>query len=171
MAILPMFLVFLAQAIVSCKRINKYMNLDEILPKNATIEVNKNAIEITKASFKWNASDEEPYLKSIDVQIKEKSLVAVVGTVGSGKSSLISAILGEMQLVDGNIALHGSLGYCAQQAWIQNATIRDNILFHKKFEEDWYNQVIEACSLKHDLDILPSGDATEIGEKGINLSG
>ena len=90
-----MFLVFLAQAIVSCKRINKYMNLDEILPKNATIKVNKNAIEITKASFKWNASDEEPYLKSIDVQIKEKSLVAVVGTVGSGKSSLISAILGK----------------------------------------------------------------------------
>ena len=76
-----------------------------------------------------------------------------------------------MQLVDGNIALHGSLGYCAQQAWIQNATIRDNILFHKKFDEDWYNQVIEACSLKHDLEILPSGDATEIGEKGINLSG
>ena len=82
-----------------------------------------------------------------------------------------SLILGEMQLVDGNIALHGSLGYCAQQAWIQNATIRDNILFHKKFDEDWYNQVIEACSLKHDLEILPSGDATEIGEKGINLSG
>ena len=54
-------------------------------------------------------------MKNIDVQIKEKSLVAVVGTVGSGKSSLISAILGEMQLVDGNIALHGSLGYCAQQ--------------------------------------------------------
>ena len=76
---------------------------------------------------------------------------------GKQKGMKNSLILGEMQLVDGNIALHGSLGYCAQQAWIQNATIRDNILFHKKFDEDWYNQVIEACSLKHDLDILPSG--------------
>lgn len=76
-----------------------------------------------------------------------------------------------MERSEGNVEINGSLGYCSQQAWIQNATLKDNILFHKKFDKDQYNQVLEACALKSDLKTLPSGDATEIGEKGINLSG
>ena len=76
-----------------------------------------------------------------------------------------------MQRSEGTVEINGSLGYCAQQAWIQNATLKDNILFHKKLDKDRYNQVLEACALKSDLQTLPAGDATEIGEKGINLSG
>ena len=84
---------------------------------------------------------------------------------------LLFVSLGEMQRSEGTVEINGSLGYCAQQAWIQNATLKDNILFHKKLDKDRYNQVLEACALKSDLQTLPAGDATEIGEKGINLSG
>ena len=76
-----------------------------------------------------------------------------------------------MQRSEGTVEINGSLGYCSQQAWIQNATLKNNILFHKKLNNDRYNQVLEACALKSDLTTLPAGDATEIGEKGINLSG
>jgi ABC-type multidrug transport system fused ATPase/permease subunit len=93
--------------------------------------------------------------------------------VGSGKSSLLSGLLGEMhkQNPNGLININGSIAYVPQQAWIQNATIRDNILFNLDFEKDIYEKIIEACSLKPDLAIMPAGDLTEIGEKGINLSG
>ena len=95
-----------------------------------------------------------------------------MGQVGSGKSSLLNGILGEMhKLNKGLINLNGSVAYVPQQAWIQNATVKDNILFGRPFEEEAYNKVIEACSLLTDLQIMPAGDKTEIGEKGINLSG
>uniref|UniRef100_A0A671YF12 ATP-binding cassette, sub-family C (CFTR/MRP), member 2 n=1 Tax=Sparus aurata TaxID=8175 RepID=A0A671YF12_SPAAU len=98
-------------------------------------------------------------------------LVAVVGAVGSGKSSLMSALLGEMHCTKGFINIQGSLAFVPQQAWIQNATLRDNILFGSPHEEDRFQDVIKACALGPDLELLPGGDLTEIGEKGINLSG
>ena len=84
---------------------------------------------------------------------------------------MISAILGEMNKVGGSYYINGSVSYAAQQAWIQNSTLKDNILFGNELNEDKYNQVIEACALVNDFNILPAGDRTEIGEKGINLSG
>ena len=99
-------------------------------------------------------------------------MVQVVGKVGSGKSSLLSAILGEMhKLDDGKINKFGSTAYVPQQAWIQNATVKNNILFNFPLNETEYNKILEACSLVHDLKMMPAGDSTEIGEKGINLSG
>lgn len=97
--------------------------------------------------------------------------MAIVGTVGSGKSSLLSGMLGEMHKFDGKINTSGSMAYVSQQAWIQNATLRNNILFGRKYDEQFYNKVLDACALRTDLNILPAGDLTEIGEKGINLSG
>ncbi len=94
-----------------------------------------------------------------------------MGTVGSGKSSLISGLLGEMYKFNGIININGSVAFVPQQAWIQNATLKNNILFEKKLDEKFYARVLETCALKTDLTILPAGDATEIGEKGINLSG
>jgi ABC-type multidrug transport system fused ATPase/permease subunit len=91
--------------------------------------------------------------------------------VGSGKSSLLSGFLGELHKINGNININGSLGYVPQQAWIQNVTLRNNILFGKALDDSFYNQVLDGCALKSDLSILPAGDLTEIGEKGINLSG
>ncbi|OTF77184.1 hypothetical protein BLA29_002535 [Euroglyphus maynei] len=112
-------------------------------------------------------------LKSINLEIEKGSLVAIVGPVGSGKSSLISAILGEMECMEGRVRINhsSSIAYVTQQAWIQNATLRDNILFGKAFVKSRYDSIIDMCTLKPDIAILPGGDQTEIGEKGINLSG
>ncbi|KAF0384836.1 ABC transporter [Gigaspora margarita] len=110
-------------------------------------------------------------LSDINFTISRGTLVAIVGSVGSGKSSLLSALVGEMKKVDGEIILGGTVGYCPQTAWIQNATLRENITFGLPFDEEKYQRVIKDCCLEPDLAILPAGDMTEIGEKGINLSG
>lgn len=94
-----------------------------------------------------------------------------MGPVGCGKSSLMSALLGDMEKMQGSVTVTGSVAYVPQQAWIQNATLRDNVLFHQPFDPVKYQTVLEACALVQDLAILPAGDLTEIGEKGINLSG
>ncbi|XP_039343186.1 multidrug resistance-associated protein 5 isoform X5 [Mauremys reevesii] len=108
---------------------------------------------------------------SVSVDRYKGKLVGICGSVGSGKTSLISAILGQMTLLEGSIAVHGNFAYVAQQAWILNATLRDNILFGKEFDEERYNTVLNGCCLRPDLAILPNGDLTEIGERGANLSG
>uniref|UniRef100_A0A8C8HMP8 ATP-binding cassette, sub-family C (CFTR/MRP), member 2 n=1 Tax=Oncorhynchus tshawytscha TaxID=74940 RepID=A0A8C8HMP8_ONCTS len=108
---------------------------------------------------------------SVSLEIKPGKLVAVVGVVGSGKSSLISAMLGEMHSSKGFINVQGSVAFVPQQAWIQNATLRDNILFGYPLEDSRFQATLEACALGPDLELLPGGDQTEIGEKGINLSG
>jgi ATP-binding cassette subfamily C (CFTR/MRP) protein 1 len=95
----------------------------------------------------------------------------VCGPVGSGKSSLLCAILGDMRKESGDVELHGKVAYVAQQAWIVNATLKENILFGSPYDQDKYEKVIQVCALSRDIEILPAGDATEIGEKGINLSG
>ena len=88
-----------------------------------------------------------------------------MGQVGAGKSSLIQALLGEMEKHGGNVALRGSVAYVPQQAWIQNTTLKENILFAKYYDDVKYQKTIRACALGPDLEILPGGDETEIGEK------
>jgi ATP-binding cassette, subfamily C (CFTR/MRP), member 1 len=115
-------------------------------------------------------------LKRIDLECQPGELIAVVGSVGSGKSSLLSAILGEVEIVSGRASVQASLvAYHSQSAFIMNATVRDNILFghvnDPVIDEELYRRAIDACALRHDLDLLPYGDATEIGGKGVTLSG
>jgi ATP-binding cassette subfamily C (CFTR/MRP) protein 1 len=110
-------------------------------------------------------------LRHINVKIKKGTLTAVVGLVGSGKSSFLNAIIGEMKLLSGSMEISTSIAYCPQQAWIQNGSVRENIVFGHPFDERRYQETIRACALQRDLEILPAGDETEIGEKGINLSG
>uniref|UniRef100_A0A1A7WFJ8 ATP-binding cassette sub-family C member 5 n=1 Tax=Iconisemion striatum TaxID=60296 RepID=A0A1A7WFJ8_9TELE len=110
-------------------------------------------------------------LHRINLQIKQGSLVGVCGGVGSGKSSLLSALLGQMTLVEGKVAARGGFAYVSQQAWILNDSLKENILFGNKYDSDKYNAVLEACCLLPDLAELPYGDMTEIGERGANLSG
>jgi len=114
----------------------------------------------------------KPILKDVNIHVSTGTLCAIVGPVGSGKSTLCSAILNEAVLGEGSrVALHGSVAYVAQTAWILNKTVRDNILFGLPYDKERYEQVIDACSLRHDIGILEDGDQTEIGERGINLSG
>jgi ATP-binding cassette subfamily C (CFTR/MRP) protein 1 len=103
--------------------------------------------------------------------IKHYIFYKVVGKVGSGKSSFLSALLGEMNKVSGLINTYGTISYVPQQAWIQNESVKSNIIFGNEFDEKRYANLIQACALTSDLSILPAGDSTEIGEKGINLSG
>ncbi|KAI9596789.1 P-loop containing nucleoside triphosphate hydrolase protein [Syncephalis fuscata] len=109
-------------------------------------------------------------IRHVNVDIPHGSLVAIVGSVGSGKSSLLNALVGEMKRVEGEVIFGGSVGYCPQTAWIQNATVRDNITFGLEFDETRYNTILSDCALTRDLEILPDGDMTEIGERGINFA-
>ncbi|CAK7267015.1 ATP-binding cassette transporter yor1 [Sporothrix epigloea] len=114
----------------------------------------------------------EPFkLSDINFSIARNELVAVIGSVGSGKSSLLAALAGDMRKTSGETVLGASRAFCPQYAWIQNATLRKNIVFGKEYNESWYKEVIAACALQPDLDMLPAGDATEIGERGITISG
>nr|XP_046244081.1 multidrug resistance-associated protein 5 [Scatophagus argus]XP_046244082.1 multidrug resistance-associated protein 5 [Scatophagus argus]XP_046244083.1 multidrug resistance-associated protein 5 [Scatophagus argus] len=110
-------------------------------------------------------------LNCINLSVQQGKLVGVCGSVGSGKTSLISAILGQMTVLEGSVAVRGRLAYVAQQAWVLNATLRDNILFGQEYQEDRYQSVLSACCLRPDLALLPNADLTEIGERGANLSG
>ncbi|KAG0223192.1 hypothetical protein BGW42_006069 [Actinomortierella wolfii] len=112
-----------------------------------------------------------PTLQDIRLSIFMGSLTAVVGRIGMGKSSLLSAIIGEMWKQKGSVKVFGRIAYVPQQAWIINATVRDNIVFGMPFDQEKYDRIIYAAGLQPDLEMLPAGDQTEIGERGINLSG
>ncbi|KAK4498512.1 hypothetical protein PRZ48_011170 [Zasmidium cellare] len=107
----------------------------------------------------------------LSLTLKRGELVAVVGDVASGKSSLLAALAGHMRMTAGKLTYGASKAYCSEGAWIQNASIRDNILFGQPYESDWYNEVIDACALRADFDSFAAGDLTEVGERGVTLSG
>ncbi|XP_044275915.1 ATP-binding cassette sub-family C member 3 isoform X2 [Varanus komodoensis] len=169
---LPQVISNVAQASVSLKRIQHFLSHDELDPNcvETKLITPGYAVTVSNGTFSW-AKHLEPALKDINWLVPSGSLVAVVGHVGCGKSSLVSALLGEMEKLHGEVAVKGSVAYVPQIAWIQNATLKDNILFGQPYTEKKYQTVIEACALKQDLEMLPGGDQTEIGEKGINLSG
>ncbi|KAH7884664.1 ABC protein [Phlebopus sp. FC_14] len=110
-------------------------------------------------------------VRNVTLTVPRGQLAAIVGPVGSGKSSLLQGIIGEMRKLSGHVSFGGRVAYCPQTAWIQNATLRDNITFGQPFDEERYWRIIEVSCLLPDLRLLPDGDLTEIGEKGINLSG
>uniref|UniRef100_A0A7N8YFT5 ABC-type glutathione-S-conjugate transporter n=1 Tax=Mastacembelus armatus TaxID=205130 RepID=A0A7N8YFT5_9TELE len=166
---LPFAISTTMQAMVSLRRLGKYLCSEELKVDNVSKAPLKD-VAIENGTFSWSAEG-PPCLKRINIHVPRGSLVAVVGHVGSGKSSLLSAMLGETEKRSGRVTVKGSVAYVPQQAWIQNATVQDNIIFGREKLKTWYNRVLEACALLPDLDILPAGDATEIGEKGLNLSG
>ncbi|XP_032595403.1 multidrug resistance-associated protein 1 isoform X22 [Drosophila grimshawi] len=171
LTMLPMLITNLVQTQVSVGRINKFLNSEELDPNNVQHDASKpHPMTIENGFFSWGEEDEIT-LKNINIEVRQNNLVAIVGTVGSGKSSVIQAFLGEMEKISGSVNTVGTMAYVPQQAWIQNATVRDNILFGKPYDRKRYNRVIDACALRTDIEILSAGDQTEIGEKGINLSG
>lgn len=114
----------------------------------------------------------EPFkLTDMTLEVGRHELLAVIGTVGCGKSSLLSALAGDMRVTDGTVRMSTTRSFCPQYAWIQNTSVRNNILFGKDYDEAWYAQVIDACALAPDLEVLPNGDQTEVGERGITVSG
>ncbi|XP_062886763.1 ATP-binding cassette sub-family C member 3 isoform X1 [Mobula hypostoma] len=169
---LPQVISSIIQATVSLKRLQNFLNHDELdLTSVERVKIaTGHSITVENGKFSWGKED-PVVLERINLAIPQGSLVAVVGQVGCGKTSLISALLGEMEKQNGKVSVQGSVAYVPQQAWIRNASLKDNIIFGEPLNEQKYSEVLEACALISDLNVLPGGDQTEIGEKGINLSG
>jgi len=137
-------------------------------------------ISLKNCEFCWDDEKHQTALSDINCQFNNGTITMIIGETGSGKSALLSSILGNIQKLNGDIIYNESpmnsnkyvgISYSSQVAWIQNCTVKDNILFGNKYNKKYYNKVIKSCALEDDLKILIAGDETEIGEKGINLSG
>lgn len=171
---LPDTISMVIQTKVSLDRISSFLSLED-LPTDAVQKLPKGtsevAVEVSNGTFSWDPSSEVPTLRDLNFHVLQGMRVAVCGTVGSGKSSLLSCILGEMPKLSGTVQLCGTTAYVAQSPWIQSGKIQDTILFGKEMDLGKYDSILEGCALKKDLEILPFGDQTVIGERGINLSG
>ncbi|XP_044502661.1 ABC transporter C family member 4-like [Mangifera indica] len=170
----PQSMISLSQAMISLGRLDQYMMSREL--ENDSVERVEGcdegiAVEVKDGVFSWDDENGEQCLKDINLKVKKGELAAVVGTVGSGKSSLLASILGEMHKVSGKVKVCGTTAYVAQTSWIQNGTIQENILFGLPMNREKYREVIRVCCLEKDLEMMEFGDKTEIGERGINLSG
>ncbi|XGW32577.1 hypothetical protein V3C99_017265 [Haemonchus contortus] len=171
---LAIFAMIFSQAVqchVSNKRLRAFFAEEEMDFNAVGNKYTEEAVKIENATFTWESGDAEETLKNITMTVERGQLVAIVGKVGVGKSSLLQAILGEMNKVSGSVNVSGSVAYVPQQAWIQNLSLRNNILFNRTYDRAFYEKVLDACALRQDLASLPAEDMTEIGEKGINLSG
>lgn len=183
---LPVAIGQVIDALASVRRIEDFLKAEEHEEQAVWDLKMAAAVELRNASFTWerglsaekavasesaSASQSVFQLHGLDLTVQRNELLAVVGTVGSGKTSLLAALAGEMRRTGGTMVLGASRAFCPQYAWIQNATVRDNIVFGQPFDSDWYHEVVDACALRADFRSLPAGDMTEIGERGINLSG
>lgn len=175
LAFLPMVVNQWVEAYVSANRICKFLRSKE-LQQDAVVRSGYSTsedvppVEVKDGHFTWS-SGTDPFLSGISLSVPKGDLLAVVGRVGSGKSSLLSGILGEMFKLSGTVELRGKVAYAAQTPWLLSATLRDNILFGAEYDQELYETVIEACALVDDLAMLRDGDETQVGEKGITLSG
>ncbi|XP_068651757.1 ABC transporter C family member 3-like [Aristolochia californica] len=171
---LPDTISMVVQTKVSLDRISSFVRLKDLQPdvvEKLPRDSSDVAVEVSNGVFSWDPSSEIPTLKDLNFRVSHGMRVAVCGIVGSGKSSLLSCILGEVPKISGTVTLRGTKAYVSQSPWIQSGKIVDNVLFGKEMNRERYDSVLEACSLKKDLEILPFGDQTVIGERGINLSG
>ncbi|KAG6856152.1 hypothetical protein H0H87_007058 [Tephrocybe sp. NHM501043] len=150
----------------------KGKNVKKISTEPRGLPITVPADSATASTIEGSTEDEKPFeLKDLKFSVPKGSFVAIVGRVGSGKSSLLQALIGEMRKTRGEIVFGGTAAYVPQTAWIRNATLRENVLFGQEDDEQRFRDIIRACNLEHDLEMLPQGENTEIGEKGINLSG
>eukprot|EP01135_Chromosphaera_perkinsii_P000783 Nk52_evm71s151 gene=Nk52_evmTU71s151 len=166
---LPMIMTHITELIVSLRRVDSFLTQREIEQTPAYKPNEPIGVRIKNGEFSWDQKTKT--LKNINLDVKKGELVAVVGQTGSGKSSLVMAILNEIECMSGSTSFNGKIAYVSQQAWIMNATIRDNILFGKPFDEARYKKVCQVCCLAPDFKLFDAGDMVEIGEKGINMSG
>uniref|UniRef100_A0A7N0TIL3 ABC-type xenobiotic transporter n=1 Tax=Kalanchoe fedtschenkoi TaxID=63787 RepID=A0A7N0TIL3_KALFE len=171
---LPDLLSVIAQGKVSIDRIASFLQEDEIQGNSVEFIPNEEtdtAINIENGVFSWSKESNEPTLRDIQLNAKKGMKVAICGTVGSGKSSLLSCMIGEIEKKSGSVKVSGTKAYVPQSAWILTGSIRDNILFGSPCDKDKYARTVKACALEKDFELFSCGDLTEIGERGINMSG
>ncbi|PSR92609.1 ABC transporter C family member 14 like [Actinidia chinensis var. chinensis] len=170
----PQALISVTQAFVSLGRLDGFLTSQELDDRSVERDEGcdgRIAVEVKDGTFSWDDEGNNAVLKDMNLEIKKGELAAIVGTVGSGKSSLLASILGELHKNSGKVRVCGTTAYVAQTSWIQNATIQENILFGSPMNTERYQEVIRVCCLEKDMEIMDHGDQTEIGERGINLSG
>ena len=130
--------------------------------------VSDDAVQVERGVFAWN---ETPCLRDVSFRIPRGSLVAIVGSVGGGKSSLLSSLLGETRCLGGCVCVNGGMALSEQRPWLLNDTVRSNILYTSAFDEEKYQRTMKACCLEQDLRAFPGGDQYVVGEGGENCSG
>jgi len=162
------------EANVSVKRLEQFLSSSEITGRQN--DPTGEAVVLEDAELRW--PNETPLLCpmtfTVPAPVQGQSrahLTVVLGAVGTGKSGLLQALIGDLHPVAGVLKTSGTIAYTPQVAWIRNATLKDNVVFNSRFEEAKYHAVLKGCCLLPDLETLPNGDLTEIGEKGVNLSG
>lgn len=161
-----------SEAIVSVRRIKNFLLLEELPERKAQEPSDGKAIvHVQDFTAFWDKALDTPTLQGLSFTARPGELLAVVGPVGAGKSSLLSAVLGELPPTSGLVSVHGRIAYVSQQPWVFSGTVRSNILFGRKYEKERYEKVIKACALKKDLQLLEDGDLTVIGDRGATLSG
>uniref|UniRef100_A0A0D9WR94 Uncharacterized protein n=1 Tax=Leersia perrieri TaxID=77586 RepID=A0A0D9WR94_9ORYZ len=174
---LPEIMTKMIQYRVSLDRIENLLGEEEIrdddvMRKTTILDDSSDGtriIHVQDGSFSWSGS--ELTLKNVHLSIRQGEKVAVCGPVGSGKSSLLCALLGEIPRTSGSVELYGTVAYVSQNSWIQSGTVRDNILFGKPFNKEQYDKAIKACALDKEIENFDHGDLTEIGQRGLNMSG
>jgi ATP-binding cassette, subfamily C (CFTR/MRP), member 1 len=171
-----MVITSIIEASVAVSRLTSFLAAEEIQPDAVEVkpiaeEIGEETVAIRGAAFSWNRHEDKHVLKNIDFSASKGDLTCVVGRVGSGKSSLLQSILGDLWKVKGRVEVAGSVAYVAQQAWIVNATVKENIIFGYRYDSGFYERTVKACALLDDFAQLPDGDETVVGERGISLSG
>uniref|UniRef100_A0A8B9YA27 Multidrug resistance-associated protein 4 n=1 Tax=Bos mutus grunniens TaxID=30521 RepID=A0A8B9YA27_BOSMU len=162
----------IAETVASVRRIKNFLLLDELpqcdhqLPSDG-----KTVVNVQDFTAFWDKELRTPALQGLSFTVRPGELLAVVGPVGAGKSSLLSAVLGELPPSQGQVSVHGRIVYVSQKPWLFSGTVRNNILFGKKYEEERYEKVIKACALEEDLQFLENGDLTVVGDQGTTLRG
>ncbi|TVY35751.1 Metal resistance protein [Lachnellula occidentalis] len=176
LAILPMVITSIIEASVAVGRLTSFLTAEELQADAVNLlgpvdEIGDESITIRDGTFSWDRHTGRNALEDINFSASKGELTCVVGRVGAGKSSFLQALLGDLWKVKGQVTVHGKTAYVAQQAWIMNASVKENILFGHRWDPVFYDKTIKACALIEDFAQLPDGDDTEVGERGISLSG
>lgn len=180
-----------AETLVSISRIQRFITYDELPRYNESMSTQTTSTDIIKESIaetnishlsapgvsvenvcaKWNPVLSEYTLNNVNLKVQPGTLVAIIGPVGAGKSSLLQAILGELAIESGSVDINGVVSYASQEPWLFSASVRQNILFGQEMDRYRYEKVIKRCALERDLELFPSRDKTIVGERGASLSG
>ncbi|KAK3676345.1 ATP-binding cassette glutathione S-conjugate transporter ycf1 [Recurvomyces mirabilis] len=175
LAVLPMVITAIIEASVAVGRLTDFFVSDELQPdavlRSEAVGAGEEAVRIRDATFTWNKDDDRNVLHDINFSAHKGELSCVVGRVGSGKSSILQTMLGDLYKIKGEVVMRGTSAYVAQSSWVMNASVRENIVFGYKWDPAFYDRTFKACALTEDFATLPDGDQTEVGERGISLSG
>jgi ATP-binding cassette, subfamily C (CFTR/MRP), member 1 len=176
LAVLPMVITSVIEASVAVDRLTTYFTAaelqdDAVRLEDTVTEIGEESVRIRDATFTWDKNQGRNVLGNINFAAHKGELSCIVGRVGAGKSSFLQSILGDLWKVSGEVVVRGRVAYVAQQPWVMNASVKENIVFGHRWDPQFYNQAVEACALRDDFSTLPDGDSTEVGERGISLSG